>query len=271
MQPMAVMALKAARLAAKTISRAFDRPDLIKVSEKKHNDYVTNVDAEVERIIIAFLKESYPRHRFLGEEGGVESGGVRNGAVANADADYQWIIDPIDGTANFVHSIPHFCISIACMHKGKLAHGVIVDPIKEEAFVASRGKGCRLNNKRVRVRATSILDGAMIATGGVADPGFAKQQGALYAEMLGAGVSLRNSGSAALDLAYVAAGRLDAMCMRRLQIWDMAAGALMVVEAGGLLGDFDGGAEHLQSGNIIAASPGLFKQLTPVVRRHLGD
>jgi myo-inositol-1(or 4)-monophosphatase len=263
MQPMANMALRAARLAGKHIARAFDRPDTIKISEKGPNDFVTNIDKEAEQIIIESLKSAYPHHSFAGEENMAES----VNAITDDKADFQWVIDPIDGTANFIRNIPHFCISIACIHKGRLEHGVIMDPLRLEEFVASRGTGCSLNGRRVRVRRLKDIQGAMISTGGRENREVSNEQGSVYSYMLNSGATMRQSGSAALDLAYVAAGRLDAMWMRQLSLWDMAAGALMVQEAGGLLGDFDGSANHLKTGNIIAASPKVFKFIAPAIRK----
>lgn len=264
MQPMANLALRAARYAGQHIARAYDRPDLIKISEKGHNDYVTNVDKEAERIIIESLREKYPDHIYTGEENS-------HTPEETPESEYEWVIDPIDGTANFVHGIPHFCISIACLHKGRIEHGVIVDPIRQDEFVASRGNGCRLNNHNVRIRKTDSIDGAMIATAGGGSSETAAAQGQVITQLMENNAIIRQPGSAALDLAYVAAGKLDGLWMRNLKLWDMAAGALMVLEAGGLLGDFQGGANHLKTGNIIAAGPKLFKHLTPVVKQHLGN
>jgi len=263
MEPMANLALRAARLAAKHIARAYDRPDLIKISEKGQNDFVTNVDREAERIIMDSLRSKFPDHIFTGEEN----------TYASEDpkvSDYEWVIDPIDGTANFVHGLPHFCISIACLFKGKLEHGVIVDPIRQEEFVASRGKGCSANGTRTRIRDTENFDGAMISTGGGGMHKVAEGQSNIYKHLLEHHAIIRQPGSAALDLAYIACGRLDAMWMKDLKIWDMAAGALMVLESGGLLGDFSAGGSHLKSGNIVAGGPKIFKVLTPLVRKHLG-
>ncbi|MBV1877190.1 MAG: inositol monophosphatase [Pseudomonadales bacterium] len=276
MQPMANLALKAARLAGQHIIRAFDRPDLIKVTQKGPNDYVTNIDMDAQRIIIDSLRTPYPEHSFLGEEKIAvdtllnEPTSNDNPAENNPAKDYQWVIDPIDGTANFMRNIPHFCVSIACLYKGKVEHGVILDPVRQEEFVASRGQGCQLNGRRVRVRPLKGLSGAMISTDGRGIAEVAEQQMAIYKKILNQGALTRQAGSAALDLAYIAAGRLDAMWMRRLKLWDVAAGALMVTEAGGLLGDHNGGAGHLKTGNIIAASPHVFKLLTPIVKKHLG-
>lgn len=262
MQPMANIALRAARIAARQMARAFDRPDTIKVSDKGGNDFVTNVDQEIEQLVIDSLRQTYPKHAFRGEENvyGEPAG----------DAEYEWVIDPIDGTYNFVRGIPHFCISIGCIHKGRLEHGVIIDPLREEEFVASRGHGCQLNGRRIRASSLATLDGAAISTGGRENHEVADLQTAIYAKLLNEGAKMRQAGSAALDLAYIAAGRLDGMWMRQLNIWDMAAGALMVTEAGGLLGDFKGGTGYLESGNIVAASPKVFKALAPIVKSHLG-
>ena len=260
MQPMASMALRAARLAGKNIARAFDRPDTIRVSEKASNDFVTNIDKEAEYLIVQTLRNAYPKHAFRGEEGTLTD--------QNGDAEFEWIIDPIDGTYNFVRGIPHFCVSISCMHKGRLEHGVILDPLRQEEFVTSHG--CQLNGRRLRCSNTELLDGASISTGGRESEEYADAQGALYLDMMKERAKMRNAGSAALDLAYVAAGRLDGMWMRGLALWDMAAGVLMVNEAGGLTGDFKGGATHLESGDIVAASPKIFKALAPMVKKRLG-
>lgn len=259
MQPMASIALRAAREASLQITRAFDRPDLVKIEEKGHNDFVTNVDRDVERTIVSALHETYPDHSITGEE--------RINNIIVEGAEYEWIIDPIDGTMNFLRQIPHFCISIACLHKGKFEHGIILDPMRQEEFVTSRGRGCELNGKKVRVSVKEVLDGAVIGTGGQMKGETAQAQKEAYGHLLGEQVTIRQSGSACLELAYVAAGRLDALWMRGLSPWDMAAGALMVVESGGLVGDFAGGANHMQTGNIVAGTPKVFKSLVPVVKR----
>jgi myo-inositol-1(or 4)-monophosphatase len=259
MQPMANIALRTARQASTHISRAFDRPDLLKISEKAHNDFVTNVDREVEYLIVEALKTTFPDHNITGEES-------RNNQV-HEDAEYEWIIDPIDGTLNFLRQVPHFCVSIACLHKGKLEHAVIVDPMRNEEFVASRGQGCQLNGHRVRVSPKEELDGAMIATGGpIPDP---DAQSQLYAQMLREKTKVRHTGSACLDLAYVAAGRMDALWLHDLKPWDLAAGVLMISESGGLIGDFAGGADYMKSGNIVAGAPRCFKALAPLVKTFL--
>ena len=260
MEPMATIALRAAREAALHISRAFDRPDLIKISDKGRNDWVTNIDKDAERIVTDVLHHTYPDHSIYGEEGITD--------LRNPEAEYEWIIDPIDGTTNFTRQIPHFCVSIACTRRGKLEHGVIVDPIRNEEFVASRGKGCRLNGHAVRSSKVDGLDGAVIATGGVySTDAYKSAQASMTEQFMHAEVTPRQPGSACLELAYVAAGRLDGMYMRNLNAWDMAAGALMVIESGGLVGDFKGGLNYMESGDIVAASPRVFKHLAPMIKR----
>lgn len=258
---MANIALRAARLAGKHILKGFDRPDLVDVSDKGHNDFVTNIDREAERIIIDTLRDKYPDHKITGEE---------SGSSDHDDADYEWVIDPLDGTVNFTRLIPHFCVSIACLHKGKVEHGVIVDPVRQEEFVASRGNGAQLNGKRIRVSQVENLDGAVITTGGRDRYQFADDEAKVYRHLIEIRSFTRQPGSAALDLAYIAAGRIDGLWMRGLAPWDIAAGALMVTEAGGLIGDFEGGANHMKSGDVVAGSPKCFRQLTALVKKHLG-
>lgn len=260
MEGMANIALRAARLAGKQIVRGFDRPDLVDIGTKGHNDFVTNIDREAEQIVIDTLREKYRHHKITGEE---------SGTTGAEDSDYEWVIDPLDGTANFTRQIPHFCVSIACLYKGRIEHGVVVDPIREEEFVASRGQGATMNGKRIRVSNLENLDGAMIATGGRERHEHVEKETLVYSTLLEHKAFTRQPGSAALELSYIAAGRLDAMWMRNLSPWDMAAGALLVTEAGGLVGDFAGGANHIKNGNIVAGSPKCFKQLSQIVRKYL--
>ncbi len=258
MEPMANIALRAARLASRCIIRGFDRPDLIDIETKGHNDFVTNIDREAEQIIINALRYTYPDHGITCEESGSTGSG-----------DYEWVVDPLDGTANFTRQLPHFCVSIACLHKGRIEHGVIIDPMRQEEFVASRGQGATLNGKRIRASQLETLDGAVVATGGKDRHDHADKEAALYKHLLEARAFTRQQGSAALELAYIASGRLDAMWMRGLARWDMAAGALLVTESGGLVGDFDGGANYMKSGNVVAGSPRCFRQLSVAVRKYL--
>ena len=228
------------------------------------NDFVSNVDRKAEEEIIYHIRKAHPDHAIKGEEGGVLEG---------TNPDYEWVIDPLDGTTNFLRGIPHYAISIACKHKGKLEHALIYDPIREETFSASRGRGAQLNGKRIRVTKRKDLDGAVIGTG---IPFRSHQQGHLpaYTQSLEAvaekTAGIRRAGSAALDLAYVAAGRLDGFWEIGLQEWDIAAGVLLVQEAGGLVGDFKGGNGFMQSGNIVAGNPKCFKALIQTINPHLG-
>ncbi|MEE4384642.1 MAG: inositol monophosphatase family protein [Pseudomonadales bacterium] len=262
MQAYANMALRAARRAGQIIVRAMDRVDLLTIEEKEKNDLVSEVDRRAEAAIVEILHKAYPDHRILGEESGQ--------AVAG-DPETTWIIDPLDGTTNYLHGIPHFCVSIGCIHRGRLEHGVILDPLRDEAFVASRGHGAQLNGKRIRVTRRTSLDGAVVGTGipfrDVGDhlPAYMAMLEAVTRKARG----VRRAGSAALDLAYVAAGRFDGFWELGLQPWDMAAGALLVTEAGGLVSDFAGGSAFLESGNVVCGSPKCFKALLQTIGPHV--
>ena len=260
MEPMVNIALRAARLAGQVIVKGFDRPDLVKISEKGHHDLVTNIDTEAEQIIIDTLTDKYPNHRMTGEE---------SGSHGHDGADYEWVIDPLDGTMNFVHRIPHFCVSIACIHKGRLQHAVILDPMRTEEFTASRGQGARLNGKRMRVSEVETIHGAVVATSGQGKPEHADSRANVMRHLMADQSIMRQPGSAALELAYIAAGRIDALWMQGLSPWDMAAGALLVTEAGGRLGDFDGGVNYMQTGDLVAGTPRCFRLLTALVKKHL--
>ena len=241
------IALRAARQAGEHIVRASDRLDIIAVSEKGSNDYVTEVDKAAEDIIIKLLHKTYPDHGFLAEESGAQ----------NEDADYCWIIDPLDGTTNFVRGIPHYAVSIACQYQGRLEHAVVYNPVTREEFTASRGRGAQLNGRRIRVSSRTNLDGALLGTG---IPFHSHQSDKLqgYLQTLGElapqTAGIRRAGSAALDLAYVACGRLDGYFEYGLMPWDMAAGALLVREAGGVVLDFDGGETWFDHGNLLAGN-----------------
>jgi myo-inositol-1(or 4)-monophosphatase len=263
MHPMLNIAVRAARSAGNVITRAFEQVDKIEIQSKGTNDFVTNVDLSAEQVIIETLQKSYPDHCIISEESGVING---------KNTDYQWVIDPLDGTTNFVKGIPHFAVSIALKVKGKLDQAVIYDPVRGELFTASRGKGAQLNGFRIRVRQAKELNGAIIATG---FPHKAKQHLDAYMNIFKSLFTktsdMRRAGSAALDLAYVAAGRVEGFFEIGLKPWDTAAGELLVVEAGGLVTDFTGGHNHSQSGNIVAGSPRLLKQILSEMRPHLGQ
>lgn len=261
---MLTMALRAGRKAAELIERAFERVDLVTVETKSRNDFVTEVDKAAEKEIIYNLRKAYPDHTFQGEEGGRQIG---------KNPDYEWIIDPLDGTTNFVHGAPHFSISIACKYRGQIEHAVVIDPIRREEFTASRGRGAALNGRRIRVGARRSLEGTLIGTG-IPFNGYALEHITPYLncvqEIAGQTAGIRRCGSAALDLAYVASGRFDAFWEMNLNQWDIAAGILLVKEAGGLISDFNGGGDYLESGNIVCGSPKVFKPILQIVQKNLG-
>ncbi|MEE4360766.1 MAG: inositol monophosphatase family protein [Pseudomonadales bacterium] len=256
------MALRAARRAGQIIVRAMDRVDVLRIEEKQKNDLVSEIDRAAEAAIIEILHKAYPDHGIIGEESGQ--------AVA-ARSDTTWIIDPLDGTTNFLHGIPHFSVSIGCVVRGRLEHGVVLDPVRDEAFIASRGHGAQLNGKRLRVTGRTSLDGAVIGTG-IPYRDVDDHLGAYMAmleDVTRRCRGIRRAGSAALDLAYVAAGRFDGFWELGLKPWDMAAGALLVTEAGGLVSDFVGGDAYLESGNIVCGTPKCFKALLQTIAPHV--
>lgn len=257
MQPILTIAINAARNASKTILRSIGRLDSQQISEKAKNDFVTEVDKAAEREIVSVIRKSYPNHTIIGEEGGTQEG----------EDIFTWIIDPLDGTTNYIHGIPHFCISIAIQYKGKIEHGVIYDPIRNELFVASRGEGARLNDRRIRVSNNSKLERSLIGTGfPFRHPHNIPLYLRLFENILPAAGGIRRAGSAALDLAYVAAGRFDGFWELGLREWDMAAGSLMIKEAGGLVSDLFGEENFFHTGNIIAGNPKIFKYLLQIIR-----
>jgi myo-inositol-1(or 4)-monophosphatase len=264
---MANIALRAARQAGQIMLRAMDRLDTLDVEEKGRNDFVSNVDREAETVIVDTLHKAYPDHGILGEEHGASY----TGSTAGNSTEFTWIVDPLDGTTNYLQGIPHFCVSIGLRKGLQLEHGVIFDPVRNEAFVASRGHGAQLNGKRIRVSRTTRLEEAVICSG--IPPGAVKPYLDAYMAMLKEFTAtcrgIRRAGSAALDLAYVAAGRMDGFWEFQLQPWDVAAGAVMVREAGGFVGSPSGGDEFLKSGNIVAANPKVFKLMVQHLRPHL--
>jgi myo-inositol-1(or 4)-monophosphatase len=251
------IAVRAARRAGSIINRAALGGEPLEVKSKRVHDYVTQVDRAAEQAIIDIVRKAYPEHGFLAEESG----------ASPAQAEYRWIIDPLDGTTNFIHGFPQYCISIAIEQRGSLAHAVIYDPVKNELFTASKGRGAFLNDRRVRVSKCLRLQDALIGTG---FPFKEVSRLDLYSRQLrtfmqtSAGV--RRAGAAALDLAYVACGRLDAFWELGLSPWDMAAGALLIQEAGGLVGDLQGESGFMQSGDICAATPKLFPIVLEALR-----
>lgn len=263
MHPYANNALRAARTASGHLLRAMDRLDALEITQKAVNDFVSNVDREAEDIIVEALHTAYPDHGIRGEERG----------QIYPEGETNWVIDPLDGTLNYIQGIPHFCISIAAFKGRRVEHAVIVDPTRNEEFVATRGSGAHLNGRRVRVAPRKRLDEAVLATG--IPPHAIRRHHDAYSGMLNEVRSevrgMRRMGSAALDLAYVAAGRVDGFFELGLSLWDIAAGTLLVQEAGGFSGDFEGGDRHLASGNIIAGNDKLFRALVAKARPHLTD
>jgi len=249
-------AVKAARRAGNLINRASLDLDQIRVGVKRQNDFVTEVDRAAEATIIETLREVYPSHAILAEESG-DSG----------DSEYQWIIDPLDGTTNFIHGFPQYAVSIALLHKGVPAHAVVYDPNRNELFTASKGAGAFLNDKRIRVSRRTKLEEALIGTGfpyRMFD--HVEAYLAIFTEMTRRCAGVRRPGAASLDLAWVAAGRLDGFWEFGLSPWDMAAGALLITEAGGLVSDLAGESRYLSTGNIVGGTPKVFAQVLQIVQ-----
>lgn len=263
MHPYLNIAIKAARSAGNMIARSIDRIDRIEISTKANaNDFVTSVDRSAEAEIINIIKKAYPDHGFLGEETGSHAGTNINQVV--------WIIDPLDGTLNFVHGFPQVSVSIAVQVRGVVEHGVVYNPINNELFHASKGSGAQLDDRRIRVSDCKNMETALIGCG------FAYKRtnetietvtGRLKAVLEQCG-DLRRAGSAALDLAYVAAGRLDGFWEVGLGAWDVAAGALLVREAGGFVGDFNGEDQFIDKGKIIAGNPKIYPVLLDIIARN---
>jgi myo-inositol-1(or 4)-monophosphatase len=257
MHPILNIAVRAARRAGSIINRAALEGGELNVRSKQAHDFVTQIDQAAEQAIIETVRKAYPDHGFLAEE---------SGATA-AEAEVVWIIDPLDGTTNFIHGFPQYCVSIAVRSRGALAHAVVYDPIRNELFTASKGRGAYLNDRRIRVSKATRLNDALVGTG---FPFKELTRLDLYTRQLQtlmktcAGV--RRAGAAALDLAYVACGRLDAFWELGLSPWDMAAGALLITEAGGLVGDLRGEQTYLESGDISAATPKVFPALLEALR-----
>lgn len=258
MHPMLNIGIRAARAAGKVITQNVDRFDPKTIEKKQRNDFVTEIDRKAEAEIVNTLQRSYPDHAFLCEESGL---------IGDETAEYRWIIDPLDGTTNFIHGLPHFSVSIALMHKNRLFQAVVYDPMRQELFTAGKGEGAFLDSKRLRVSTTNHLENALLSCGfpyrDGQDLDFFQRTTRHYTERAG---GVRRLGSAALDLAYVAAGRIDGCWLTGLQSWDMAAGGLIVREAGGLLNDFDGGDEWMARGEVIAASPKVHHQMLEVMK-----
>ncbi len=262
MHPMLTIAIKAAREAGRIINRASQDVGALKIQSKTFNDFVSEVDRSAEQAIIDTIRDAYPDHGFLGEESG----------KSNSDADNIWIIDPLDGTTNFLHNFPQYCVSIALQQKGVLTQAVIYDPVRNDLFTATKGRGAFLNDKRIRVTNRTKLQASLISTGfPFRDFTHLDTYLAMLKDMIKNTTGIRRPGSAALDLAYVAAGFTDGFFEINLSTWDIAAGGLLVQEAGGMVGDFEGNESWLNTGNIVAANAKVFSQMLQVLSPHLTD
>ena len=249
--PILNIAINAAHIAGDLMRQEFHKVASIPVTQKARHDYVTEIDKSSERQIVREIKRYHPDHAFLGEEGGEDG-----------DSEFVWIIDPLDGTSNYLHGIPHFAISIALQVKGRTEHAIVYDPMRDEMFSASRGSGAHLNNTRIRVSARNSLDSAILATAfPFRQRGMMGVYTGIFSDVYRKIEDIRRNGAAALDLAWVAAGRMDAFFEIGLKSWDVAAGALIVREAGGVVTDFDGNDKVEESRSILAAP---YKLMTPL-------
>jgi len=257
MHPMLNIAVRAARKAGSLINRATLEGGALNVRSKRAKDFVTQVDQAAEQAILEIARKAYPEHGFVGEESG----------ASNEDAEFVWIVDPLDGTTNFIHGFPQYCVSIGIRSRGVMAHAVVYDPVKNELFTASKGAGAYLNDRRIRVTPLARLGDALVGTG---FPFKELDRLDLYMRqlqtMMRTCAGVRRAGAAALDLAYVACGRLDAFWELGLSPWDMAAGSLLVAEAGGLVGDLKGEQTFMESGDICCSTPKVFPALLEALR-----
>jgi myo-inositol-1(or 4)-monophosphatase len=251
------IAVRAARRAGSIINRASLDGGGLNVRSKRAKDFVTQVDQAAEQAIIDIVRKAYPEHGFLAEESG----------ASQQHSEYVWIIDPLDGTTNFIHGFPQYCVSIGIQQRGALAHAVVYDPARNELFTASKGRGAFLNDRRIRVSTLARFGDALVGTGfPFKELGRLELYTRQLQTMMQTCAGVRRAGAAALDLAYVACGRLDAFWELGLSPWDMAAGALLILEAGGLVGDLKGDQGFLESGDIAAATPKVFPALLEALR-----
>ncbi len=261
MHPMLNIAVKAARRAGNLIYRSTDKIDHLTVTKKSHADFVSEVDRAAEQVIMETLLEAYPSHAILAEESG-----------SHGESEYLWIIDPLDGTTNFLHSFPQFAVSIALEHKGVLTQAVIYDPVRNELFTATRGQGAYLNDKRIRVSKRLHMADALIGTGfPYSNFQHIDSYMAILKDVMQQSSGLRRPGSAALDLAWMAAGRYDGFFETGLKAWDIAAGCLLITEAGGMVSDLVGEDSYIKTGHICAGNPNIHPQLLKLMAPHLSD
>lgn len=261
MHPMLNIAVRAARSAGRILLRYLEHTDRIAVTSKHRNDFVSEVDHCAEEVVIRELHSKYPDHAILAEESGEHQG-----------SDFQWVIDPLDGTTNYLHGFPQFCVSIALKYRNRLEQAVVYDPLREEMFTASRGQGAQLNDRRLRVTGHLTLEGALIGTGlPYRDYSHLDAYLGMCKDMIRDTAGIRRAGSASLDLAYVAAGRLDGFWELGLAQWDIAAGALLVSEAGGTVSDLAGGDRYPETGNVIAGNLKVHQAIVAKLRPFLSD
>ncbi len=260
MHPMLTVAVRAARRAGRIINRASLDLDQLQVARKQRNDFVTEVDHASEQAIIETLLTAYPDHGILAEESGHTAG--KGVPAAFNEAEHLWVIDPLDGTTNFIHGFPQYAISIALMQRGVVTQAVVYDPNRDELFTASKGRGAFLNDRRIRVSKRTKLDEALVGTG------FPYRQLdhiddylRMFKVVTERAAAVRRPGAAALDLAYVACARYDAFFEFGLAPWDVAAGSLLITEAGGLIGNFSGDSDYIFSEQVVAATPKVFASM----------
>lgn len=256
MEPLLNIAISAARQAGEIIVRHMEQVDRLQVNTKNGQECFSEVDVKAEQIIINTIRKAYPDHSILAEESGSQEG----------SSEVTWIIDPLDGTTNYLHSFPFFSVSIAVKVKNRIEHGVIYDPVRHECFAASRGHGARLNDRRIRVSKQTQLAASLLGTGFSArNPALAQKYLPTFGALIDKCAGMRRTGSAALDLAYVASARLDGFWEFGLRPWDIAAGVLLIREAGGLVSDVHGGEDFLKIGDVVAGTPKVFKSLLQTI------
>lgn len=262
MHPTINIAIRAARSAGNLLLRYFDRVDTLTIDSKGLNDFVTEVDRAAEQVIIDVLRKSFPDHAILAEESGGQGG----------RSDYEWIIDPLDGTTNYLHGFPQFSVSIALKHRNELQTGVVYDPLREELFTAERGGGAFVNERRMRVTTRKDLNGALLGTGiPFRDQTHMDAYLGMMKDLAKDSSGIRRPGSAALDFAYLAAGRIDGFWELGLAPWDFAAGALLVKEAGGVVSDMAGGERYLDTGNVVAGGLRVHQAMLKAIQPHLNE
>jgi myo-inositol-1(or 4)-monophosphatase len=251
MQPLLNIAVRAARRAGEIITRGMNRVHRLEIRSKGQNDFVTEIDLAAERDIVETIRKHYPDHAILAEEGGQQG-----------DSEFLWIVDPLDGTTNFLHGFPQFAVSIGVQRRGRMEHGVVYDPLRQELFTTSRGEGAQLDGRKIRVSTHTGLEGALIGTGFPyrSNIQWLDNYMAMMKTVMQQTAGIRRPGAAALDLAYVAAGRLDGFWEFGLSPWDTAAGTLLITEAGGMVGTLTGG-EYRQGGHILAGTPKVYAPL----------